>query len=75
MRFYKNQHQFYCGIDLHARSLYVCLIDHDGTKHVHRNFPASDPRKLLDALQAFRNHELIVGCESTFNWYWLADFC
>jgi hypothetical protein len=21
MRFYTNQHQFYCGIDLHARSM------------------------------------------------------
>lgn len=23
MRFYKNQHQFYIGIDLHARNMYV----------------------------------------------------
>lgn len=26
MRFYTNQHQFYCGLDLHARSMYVCLV-------------------------------------------------
>ena len=25
MRFYKNQHQFYIGIDLHARNMYVCV--------------------------------------------------
>jgi hypothetical protein len=24
MRFYTKQHPFYCGIDLHARTLYVC---------------------------------------------------
>jgi hypothetical protein len=24
MRFDTNQHPFYCGIDLHARSMYVC---------------------------------------------------
>jgi hypothetical protein len=30
MRFYTNQHPFYCGIDLHARSMYVCILSHDG---------------------------------------------
>jgi len=30
MRFYTNQHPFYCGIDLHARSMYVCIVNHDG---------------------------------------------
>jgi hypothetical protein len=30
MRFYTNQHPFYCGIDLHARRMYVCLMNHDG---------------------------------------------
>jgi len=27
MRFYTNQHRYYCGIDLHARSMYVCVLD------------------------------------------------
>ena len=26
MRFYNNQHRFYCGIDLHARLLAVCVL-------------------------------------------------
>lgn len=30
MRFYTTQHQFYCGIDLYARSMYVCIVSHDG---------------------------------------------
>ena len=30
MRFYTNQHQFYCGIDLHARLLAVCIVDQAG---------------------------------------------
>ena len=25
MRFYTQQHQFYCGIDLHARTMYLML--------------------------------------------------
>ena len=27
MRFYTNQHKYDCGIDLHARRMYVCIID------------------------------------------------
>src|ERR687888_279284 len=40
MRFYTKQHPFYCGIDLHARSMYVCIVNHDGEILVHRNMKA-----------------------------------
>ena len=30
MRFYTRVHRYYCGIDLHARSMYVCVINQDG---------------------------------------------
>ena len=30
MRFYTQQHQYSCGIDLHARTMYVCILDQDG---------------------------------------------
>ena len=30
MNFYVKQHQFYAGIDLHARLLAVCILDHAG---------------------------------------------
>jgi len=30
MRFYTKQHQMYCGIDLHARTTYVCILSQDG---------------------------------------------
>lgn len=75
MRFYSQRHQFYCGIDLHANSMYACLVDHCGNKHLHRNFNTRKPERFLDALQPFRQSDLIVGVESTFNWYWLADLC
>ena len=28
-RFYTKQHRFYCGIDLHARLLAICIVDHE----------------------------------------------
>ena len=27
MRFYQCKHQFYCGVDLHARTMQVCILD------------------------------------------------
>jgi hypothetical protein len=29
-RFDTNLHKFYCGIDLHARSMDGCILSHDG---------------------------------------------
>jgi hypothetical protein len=30
MRFYTKVHEAYCGIDLHARTMYVCILNQDG---------------------------------------------
>ena len=27
MRFYNRQHRYYCGIDLHVKTMYVCILD------------------------------------------------
>jgi hypothetical protein len=75
MRFYNSQHEFYCGIDLHANSMHVCVVDQRGNKQLHRNFNTKTPERFLDSLSPYRGSDLIVGCESTFNWYWLADLC
>ncbi len=75
MKFYNRQHEFYCGIDLHANSMYVCVVDQEGGKHLHRNFDTKKLSHFLTALQPFEKSDLIIGCESTFNWYWLADLC
>jgi hypothetical protein len=36
MRFYTDPHRFYCGVDLHATTLYVCILDASGTTILHR---------------------------------------
>jgi len=48
MRFYTHQHPFYCGLDLHARSMYVCVLSHDGDIGLHRNRKAA-PQPFLKA--------------------------
>jgi len=50
MNFYNNTHPYYCGIDLHARILYVCIIDQLGEVLVHKEISAS-PQKLLKLLE------------------------
>jgi hypothetical protein len=37
MQFYTRQHKFYCGIDLHARKMYHCILDEKGEVREHRN--------------------------------------
>jgi|SRR6516162_6860823 hypothetical protein len=73
MRFYTKQHQFYCGIDLHARTMYVCLLDQHGEILLHRNMPAN-PETFLKAITPYRD-DLIVAVQCIFTWYWLADLC
>jgi transposase len=73
MRFYTQQHRFYAGIDLHARAMHVCILDHDGAVVFDRNLPAR-PDAFLRAVAPFRDG-LVVGVECLFAWYWLADLC
>jgi transposase len=73
MRFYTQQHQFYCGIDLHARTMYLCILNRDGEILVHRNMPAG-PEPFLKAIAPYRE-DVVVCVECIFTWYWLADLC
>ena len=73
MRFYTQQHRHTCGIDLHARSLYVCLLDDTGKILLHKNIRAT-PEALLKLIDSYRD-DLVIGVECMFAWYWIADLC
>lgn len=73
MRFYTQQHRYYCGVDLHARSLYVCILDQAGEVQVHQNLRAG-PEEFLHLVAPYRQ-EIAVAAECMFSWYWLADLC
>jgi transposase len=73
MRFYTSQHRHYCGIDLHAKTMYVCILDRDGQVLVHKNLP-SNPKAFLEVIAPYRD-DLVVAVECIFTWYWLADLC
>ena len=73
MNFYTQQHKYYCGIDLHAKTMYVCILDQHGTKLVHKNLPTT-PEAFLRVIAPYRD-DVVVGVECIFTWYWLADLC
>ncbi len=73
MRFYNQQHRFYCGVDLHARTLSICILDTDGNAVFHDTIDAS-PQTFLKVVGPYRDG-LVVACECMFAWYWLADLC
>jgi transposase len=73
MRFYTKQHKFYCGIDLHANKMYLCILDEIGEVRLHRNI-ITDREVFLKAIHPFRE-DIVVAVECMFTWYWIADLC
>jgi hypothetical protein len=73
MRFYTNQHKYYCGIDLHARRMYVCIMDERGEIREHHNMK-TDRDAFLKTIAPYRE-DIVVAVECIFTWYWIADLC
>jgi len=73
MQFYQPHTEFYCGVDLHTRNMYPTVLNRRSEVVCHRNMK-NDPVLLLRMLKDYRS-SLVVSCESTSNWYWLADLC
>ncbi len=73
MKFYTQQHNFYCGIDLHTKKMYICIMNQDGEIVYHKNMIA-DPVHLQQAIAPFLN-DIVICVECIFTWYWIADYC
>jgi hypothetical protein len=61
MRFYNQTHEHYCGIDLHVKSMYVCILDAAGKVLVHRNV-SSTPEAFREVVAPYRQ-VLVVAVE------------
>lgn len=73
MRLYTHSHRVYSGVDLHARTMYLGILDHAGQVVYDQNL-AADPHAFLPAVAPLRNG-LGGGDACRFCWYWLADLC
>ena len=70
-RFSHQQHRFSCGVDLHARTLALCILDARGAILQQQTIAAS-PDTFLKALTPFRDG-LALAWECMFACYGLAD--
>jgi hypothetical protein len=70
MHFYEQHHQFYCGVDLHASWMYLCIQDDRGTVLLHKNLPTC-PEAFQAAVGPYRQ-DLAVAAECMFSWYWIS---
>ena len=73
MRFYTNSHPYYYAIDLHARTLYVCIIDEQDNILIHKEISAN-PDALFKLIEPYIGN-IIVGVECMHYCYWVADWC
>lgn len=73
MKFYRQKHKHYCGIDLHAKSMYICISNQEGDILLHKNTRATREH-FLRIVKPYMD-DLVVAVECIFCWYWLADLC
>ena len=52
MQFYTKKHQYYCGIDLHTKIIYICLLDSDGKVLEHKQTKAN-PEALMTVIKPY----------------------
>ncbi len=65
MKFYTKQHKYYCGIDLHDRSMYVCILDSEGEVVFHKDIKTR-PDVLMIAISPFLD-DLVIEVEYMFS--------
>ena len=63
MRFYTRQHRYYCGIDLHARTMYVVITDQAGEVLVARNMK-TNAEEWLKLIEPYRS-DLVVAVNAS----------
>jgi hypothetical protein len=64
MNFYTRQHKHYCGIDLPARAMYICILDPSGTILVHKNL-STTPEAVSRVIAPYRE-DVGVAVECIF---------
>src|SRR5207249_4794708 len=65
MKYYTSTTEFNCGIDLHARQMYVCVMDRQGKKLVHTNVLNNDFSYFLKLVEPYKQ-DLTVRCDCMF---------
>ena len=73
MKYWTINSEYYCGVDVHPKRSYVCVLDDMGKQHLNINI-----KNNFDTFKEIINPflpNIVVGCESTYSYYWLFDGC
>ena len=73
MEFIQINAQYYCGIDLHGRRMFITIMDATGNIYFRQNMK-NDFKTFLGFIKPYIP-DIAVGVESSYNWYLLADGC
>jgi hypothetical protein len=65
-RFYTKPHTFDGGIDVHARSMYLCVLNQEDEILLHQHMKAG-PEPFLKALAPYQE-DRVVWVECLFTW-------
>ncbi|NCA82458.1 MAG: hypothetical protein EOM72_06885 [Opitutae bacterium] len=69
MKYYTTTTEFNCGIDLHSKRMYVCIMDRTGRIRVHQNIRGNDFGHFLKLAQpAFANEGVAPGLTAVEFW-------
>jgi len=64
MRFDNQQHRFYCGNDLHARTMHKCILDQPGKVALDKDLPCR-PANFVRAVATCRDNLKAAPARST----------
>ena len=51
MKYYTSTTEFNCGIDLHGRQMYICVMDREAKILVHTNIDGNDFQYFLERVE------------------------
>lgn len=72
--YYKCNSDYVCGIDIHSKMIYICIIDKDDNILKQKSILNKNLNEIEAALKPYIGN-IVVGAESCFPYYWLFDFC
>jgi hypothetical protein len=49
MRYFTQRRKFYCGVNLHAKQMFLCILNDAGKIVLHRNLPTDGDEDLPDS--------------------------
>jgi transposase len=74
MKFHHLTTQYAAGVDLHKNNLRICIMNTVG-KILYQSTITRHKLKRLKKCLAPYGTDVTIGVESTYNWYWLIDWC